>query len=94
MERECGDGSPTCSSPSCAYHRDREIRRRREAVGTRRKIGRKRERENEIKRAFIDVRDPAVLVVLFVSGHKMDNLLSVVSIHCVFTVGHHNKPSF
>lgn len=56
----------------------------------RRKIGRRREEVNEIKRAFIDVRDPAKLVVLFVSGHKMDNFLSAVSIYCVLTFGHHN----
>lgn len=68
---------------------DWDIRRKREAGGMRRKIGR-REKENEIKRAFIDVGDPAKLVVLLVSGHKMDNRLSAVSIHCVFTIGHHN----
>lgn len=69
--------------------------KKKEGGGRDEEKNRKKERERErIKRAFIDVRDPAVLVVLFVSGHKMDNLLSVVSIHCVFTVGHHNKPSF
>ena len=47
----------------------------------------KKEREKE---KFTDVTDPARLSALFVGGHNLDDLLSLMPTHWAFTVGHHN----
>ena len=38
--------------------------------------------------------DPARLSALFVGGHNLDDLLSLMPTHWAFTLGHHNYSSF